>query len=134
MGDERDESERRTTVLGRIDFFKGCTERQLAEIAQLAVPRHYPAGSELCHQGEFEAEVFVIVDGEAEAVRDGAVVGRVLPGEVVGELAMLGSGRRTASLRADGPVEVLVLDPREVDSVLSADPSAAERLGHHDTD
>jgi hypothetical protein len=31
-------------------------------------------------------------------------------------------------------VEVLVLDPREVDSVLSADPSAAERLGHHDPD
>jgi CRP-like cAMP-binding protein len=126
------DTEGKVTVLAGVDFFKGCTERQLAEIAHLATARSYSPGSELCHQGDFESEVFVIVDGEAEAVRDGAVVGRVLPGEVVGELAMLGTGRRTASLRADGSVEVLVLDPREVDSVLATDPSAEERLGHHD--
>jgi CRP-like cAMP-binding protein len=118
--------------LGRVGFFKGCTSRELTDIAHLAEERVFEDGAVLCRQGDFGTEVFVVVEGEAEATIDGRRVGTVRPGEVVGELAMLGSGRRTATLRAAGPLRVLVLDPREVDSVLAADPSSASRLGHHD--
>jgi hypothetical protein len=36
---------------------------------------------------------------------------------------------QSATLEAITPLHVLVLDPREVDSVRSADPSSARRLG-----
>ena len=119
-------------LLNRVEFFKGCTNRELTDLAHLAEERAFADGAELCHEGEFGNDVFVIIDGEAAATIDGEPVGTVTAGEVVGELAMLGTGRRTATLRAVGPMRVLVLDPREVDTVLAADPSSASRLGHHD--
>jgi CRP-like cAMP-binding protein len=60
-----------------------------------------------------------------------AVRRTAVAGEIVGELSMLGTGRRGATLRAITPLDVLVLDPREIDSVLAADPSSARRLSQH---
>jgi CRP-like cAMP-binding protein len=118
-------------ILAGITFFGGCSPRQLRDIAQLAEERSVAAGSDLCHQGAFENEVYIVLDGEAEVVIDGRTAGHTHVGEIVGELAMLGNGRRAATLRAVQPMRVLVLDPREVDSVLASDPSSAGRLSQH---
>lgn len=56
-------------------------------------------------------------------------MGSVGPGEVVGELAMLGDGHRKATLVARTPLRVLVLDADDIDSVLAADPHAQDNLG-----
>lgn len=93
--------------------------------------RQVAADHELCRQGDFENEIYIVVEGEAEVTIDGDTVGRTHTGEIVGELAMLGNGRRAATLRALTPMQVLVLDPREIDSVLAADPSSARRLSQH---
>lgn len=118
-------------MLAGLDFFKGCTERELRDIAQLVEDRQLPAGVELCRQGDFENEVYVVVEGEADVIIDGVRRGTTQPGEIVGELAMLGNGRRAATLTTSTPMRVLVLDPQEIDSVLAADPSSAQRLTRH---
>jgi len=118
-------------LLSKIAFFQGCTEPELRDVAHLTEERRVPAGSDLCRQNDFENEVFVILEGDADVVIDGMSVGRTEVGEIVGELSMLGSGRRAATLRAATPMHVLVLDPREIDSVLAADPSSARRLTQH---
>lgn len=117
--------------LATIDFFHGCTEAELRDVADLTGERQIPVGEDLCQQGAFENDVYVVIDGEAEVIIDGASSGRTRIGEIVGELSMLGSGKRAATLRAMTPMHVLVLDPREIDSVLSADPSSAKRLTQH---
>jgi len=76
----------------------------------------------------------VIVEGDAEVLVDGATAATVTAGDVVGELSMLGSGHRTATLRAATPVHALVIEPDEIDSVLSADPSSGQRLGRRPHD
>jgi CRP-like cAMP-binding protein len=124
-------TEERQARLAGIDFFSGCTERQLHDIAALAEERALPVGAELCRQGEAESEVFLVLDGEADVSIDGGVIGSTHVGEIVGELAMLGTGRRAATVTVRRPMRVLVLDPREIDSVLSADPSSAARLSRH---
>ena len=116
-------------LLKQIEFFQGCTERQIADIAKLVEDRHLDAGETLCRQGDYESEVFVLVEGEASVTIDGSQVATVGTGEVVGELSMETGGRRTATLTATTPLHVLVLDPREVDSVLMSDPGSAKRLG-----
>jgi CRP-like cAMP-binding protein len=116
-------------LLSQVDFFKGCTKRQIDDIAKLVDDRHLVHGEVLCRQGDYESDVFVIVDGKASVSIDGAKLATVGTGEVVGELSMVQGGRRTATLEAITSLHVLVLDPREVDSVLSADPSSAQRLG-----
>jgi CRP-like cAMP-binding protein len=121
----------RQRFLAGIPFFSGCSEEQILEISRLSEERPLAAGVELCRQDEFENEVYVIVEGDAEVVIDGASVGKTHVGEIVGELAMLSSGRRAATLRALEPMRVLVLDAREIDSVLAADPSSMRRLDEH---
>jgi len=76
----------------------------------------------------------VLVDGEAAVVVDGEQVAIATGGDVVGELSMLGTGRRTATLRALTPVHALLIEPDEIDSVLSADPSSGHRLGRREPD
>ena len=44
--------------------------------------------------------MFLVLDGMVEVLIDGQRVAEVGPGAVVGERALLGEGRRTASLRA----------------------------------
>ena len=116
-------------LLKQIEFFQGCTERQIADIAKLVEDRHLEAGETLCRQGDYESEVFVLVEGEASVTIDGSQVATVGAGEVVGELSMETGGRRTATLTATTPLHLLVLDPREVDSVLMSDPGSASKLG-----
>jgi CRP/FNR family cyclic AMP-dependent transcriptional regulator len=128
------DSSQKSALIAQIDFFRGCTQREIDDIAKLLVDRHFAVGDELCRQGEAETDGFVVVDGEAAVVEDGEEVGTAMPGDVVGELSMLGTGRRTATLRAVTPVHVLVIEPREIDSVLSADPSSGQRLGRREHD
>jgi hypothetical protein len=48
-------------LLARIEFFQGCTESELRDVAHLAAEQQVAAGDELCHQGAFENNVFAIV-------------------------------------------------------------------------
>jgi CRP/FNR family cyclic AMP-dependent transcriptional regulator len=116
-------------LLKQIDFFKGCTDRQIEDIAKLVDERRFSPGDIVCRQGEFESDVFVLVKGEASVAIDDKEVATVGAGEVVGELSMVSGGKRSATLTAIAPMLVLVLDPREVDSVLSSDPGSARNLG-----
>ena len=124
-------NEAKQALLAKIEFFEGCTESQLRDVTHLTEERRIVAGSNLCRQGDFENDVFVVIEGEADVVINDSSVGTTKVGEIVGELSMLGSGKRAATLRAITPMHVLVLDPREIDSVLAADPSSARRLSPH---
>jgi CRP-like cAMP-binding protein len=122
-------------LLTKIEFFSGCTEPQLRDVAHLTEEQRIPAGADLCRQGAFEDNVFVVVAGEADVIIDGSSVGKAVVGEIVGELSMLRTGKRAATLRAITPMHVLVFDPREIDSVcpptrrrLAGSASTASRL------
>jgi len=119
----------KSALLARIDFFKGCTPRQLDDIAKLVGERELEPGDVLCRQGERGTDAFVLVDGEASVIIDGRKVAVVGEGEVVGELSIERGGLRSATLTAITPLHVLVVDPREIESVLASDPRSARDLG-----
>lgn len=124
----------KSALIAQVDFFSGCTQREIDDIAKLLADRHFATGDELCQQGEAENYGFVVVEGEAAVIVDGEQVATITAGDVVGELSMLGNGHRTATLRALTPVHALLIEPDEIDSVLSADPSSGERLGRRPHD
>ena len=127
---ELDDAEK-STLIAQVDFFKGCTQREIDDVAKLLTDRHFGVGDELCHQGDPELHGFVLVEGDAAVLKDGEQITTATAGDVVGELSMLGSGHRTATLVAVPPVHALLIDPEEIDSVLAADPSSGKRLGPH---
>lgn len=125
--------EEKQAALRQVAFFGQCSPDKLHDLAAIAQERELVDGDALCREGDFAQEVFVVLEGEAVATREGAEIGRIGPGEVVGELAMLGDGFRKATLTADVPMRVLVMDPDFVDAVVAADPGTEGDLGPRST-
>ncbi len=77
--------------------------------------RRLPEGERLTTQGEQAEELFLLLDGVLTVDVDGRALAEVGPGAVLGERAILGSGRRTASLTAVTPCTVAVAERDAID-------------------
>ncbi len=71
--------------------------------------RRLGLGECLVEQGEAGTDMFMLLDGVLQVEVDGETVAEIGSGAVVGELAMLGDGRRTATLRAARASRVAIL-------------------------
>jgi hypothetical protein len=76
--------------------------------------RSYDAGESLMKQGEEGRELFLILDGIVDIEVDGDEVAEIGPGAMLGEMALLGDGTRTATVWATTPVRAVVVPPDAV--------------------
>ncbi|MEY2425528.1 MAG: hypothetical protein QOI61_1100 [Actinomycetota bacterium] len=72
--------------------------------------RKLKEGATLVTQGEEGNEMFLLLDGVLEAVVDGEAVGTMGPGALIGERALIETGKRTATLKALTKAKVAVVD------------------------
>ena len=79
-------------------------------------------------EGDFGYALFAIEEGTAEVRRDDELVGRLGPGDVVGEIAVLSSGRRIATVTATSPLRLITLLNRDVWRLERESPTAVEAL------
>jgi hypothetical protein len=91
-------------------------ERQLSVAVIDAKPqfRRLQAGRTLVQQGQQGDELFLLFDGMLQVEIDGKPVADVGPGAILGELALLHEGRRTATLRAVTPCRVAVVPKDQI--------------------
>ena len=76
--------------------------------------RRVPPGETLVEQGDPGNDLFVLLDGVLDVEIDGEVVAQVGSGAILGEKAILGEGRRTATLRAKRACRVAVIGADEI--------------------
>ena len=88
--------------------------------------RKLDAGEPLITQGEAGQELFLILDGIVDVEVDGEEVAELGPGALIGELALLEGGERTASVYATTPVRAVVV-PRDAVSESALEELAASR-------
>lgn len=86
------------------------------------------AGRILCEQDTVGREAFMILDGTAEVRRNGRKIATLGPGDSVGELALLDHGPRTATVKAETDLSVLVVGAREFAAILDDVPPIAHKL------
>ena len=77
--------------------------------------RKLKEGQVLVEQGQLGTELYLLLDGVISVDVDGASLGDLGPGAIVGERALLEGGRRTATLRAVTKARVAVADERQID-------------------
>ncbi|HLU43046.1 MAG TPA: cyclic nucleotide-binding domain-containing protein [Microthrixaceae bacterium] len=111
-----------------LPMFAGCTPEELEEIDHLADEVQVPEGRVILRQGDLGQEFALIVDGEAEVVKDGEVVAVLGPGAYFGEVALLDSITRTASVRAKTDMVLQVLDRRGFNTLLDDQPRLARSM------
>jgi CRP/FNR family transcriptional regulator, cyclic AMP receptor protein len=97
------------TRLDEIPLFADLTTEERAEIAARLREVTVEAGTALATQGENAYQLFVIESGQADVTKDGEFVRTLSPGDVFGEIGLLATGTRTASVVATSPMRLLAM-------------------------
>ena len=110
-------------LLKRVPLFAGCSKKELGEIALVADEIDFSAGKVLTREGDSGREFFVLVDGAAEVRRKGRKVRTMGSGDFFGEIALVSSRPRTATVTATAPGRLLVVTDRAFQQLLQKMPS-----------
>jgi CRP/FNR family cyclic AMP-dependent transcriptional regulator len=123
--------------LQRVPLFSKMGTRELERLGQLADEVEVGLDRVLAQQGKIGHEFFIVLDGRVMVLYDGKPVRTLGPGDFFGEIALLERVPRTATVRAEGIVRLLVIGHREFNALMDEFPSVrtavkeaeAERLG-----
>ena len=111
-----------------VGLFSLLSRDELATIARWVDEIDVRAGKELTREGEIGHEFFVIEDGAASVRANGVEVSLMGPGDFFGEIALLESPRRTATVVADTDMTLLVMHSRDFKAMEHRMPVVADRL------
>lgn len=122
----------RLRFLQRVDLFRGCGPAALQAVAAELKPRDVAAGAVVCREGERADEFFLIESGTLAVTAgdgDGAFeLARMGAGECFGEVALLGSGVRTATVRAEVGAQLWALSREVFESLVAREPALESAL------
>ncbi|GMT22092.1 hypothetical protein PFISCL1PPCAC_13389, partial [Pristionchus fissidentatus] len=92
------------------DFLKQLAKEQIIELVECMYEMRARSGQWVIQEGEPGDRLFVVAEGDLQVSREGALLGTMRPGTVMGELAILYNCTRTASVQAISDVQLWVLD------------------------
>jgi CRP/FNR family transcriptional regulator len=120
-------------LLQSVDLFSDLEEAELERFSHVAVPRSFPAGTRVFHEGDSSDACYIVKTGTFRVTRehsDGRAItlATLGPGEIFGELAMLDGDKRSASAEALSDGELLALPAGDVRALLARHPEIALKL------
>ena len=110
-------------ALKRAPLFEGLSKKELAELARVTDDLKVEQGTVLCREGKVGREFFVIVDGTAEVTKAGKRLADLQGGDFVGEIALLKTSKRTATVTASSPLRCFILTQSAFRRVLEENPA-----------
>jgi CRP-like cAMP-binding protein len=114
--------------LSQVQLFSACSKRDLSRIAVLAEEVEVPAGRVLMRQGDPGREAFVIADGRAKVTIRGKRSTRLGPGDCFGEMALLHSAPRSATVTAESEMKLFVIGSRQFSELIQSIPVVGRRV------
>jgi hypothetical protein len=128
----RDRLRSRVELLEQLDLFAGASPSTLERLAESAEPQHVSAGTTIITQGDAADALWVLAAGRLEitALADGTV--HALPAVsapgYVGELGLLHTAARSASVATIGECELLRIEAADFLAALEDAPASASML------
>jgi CRP/FNR family transcriptional regulator, cyclic AMP receptor protein len=114
--------------LESIPLFAGLGKKERRVLSSLADEIDIPEGRELAKEGSFAYEFFVIEKGTAAVTHGDERVAELGPGDFFGEVGVLASERRIATVTATSPMELIVLTARALREIDREHPDVHGRL------
>jgi CRP/FNR family cyclic AMP-dependent transcriptional regulator len=126
-------NERMLKLLSEVELFSELDPEELTKVAALAQTRAVARETPVFHAGDAADAVYVIVNGKVKIVTtssDGRefILTVLGAGQVFGEMALLESAPRSASVITVTPTELIVLGRREFQHLLDTSPSISRKL------
>lgn len=89
---------------------------------------HFEPGELIFEQGDTGDRLYVIRKGSVDVLRDGALVAHLAAGEYFGEMALMSTAARTATVRAAEPTDLLAVAKGDFSKLLANFPEFREGL------
>jgi len=126
-------TEKKLQLLAGVELFSELDRDELAKVASLAQVRSVPKDTTIFHAGDTADAVFVVANGKVKIIvtsTDGKefILTQLGAGQVFGEMALLESGPRSASVLTVTAVELLVISRRDFHHLLDAAPRITRKL------
>jgi len=119
----------RVILLRKVPLFAPLPPQDLQPIAAVAEEQVASEGEILAERGESGDTMYVIVDGEVQVVGpDGQELAVRGVGDFIGEMAVISSRPRAASLIATSPLRVLEIQKPAFEAILRERPETALAL------
>jgi len=109
-------------------LFARLTERELLRVMQAVEVRVYEEGDVVIQEGDRGDEFFIVLDGQVCVSRGGAKLTHLGPGEHVGEMALIRSVPRSATVTAAGPAELIAIRRSDFFEILRKEHELAVKL------
>jgi CRP/FNR family transcriptional regulator, cyclic AMP receptor protein len=120
-------------LLARTEVFSGLEERELREVAQVAVPRNWDRGEVIFREGDSGDTCYLLRSGAVVLTRehqDGRMVAlaELRAGALFGELAMFRGETRSATAEAIEATTAVALLAGDVQRLIRRNPALALKL------
>lgn len=102
--------------LAQVPILQSLSEHEKLVLADSLIEEKFPDNAIICQEGQYGNDFYIILDGKVNCFqknKDSAGEKLVLSlstGQYFGEIALLTSKPRQATVRADGDVKVLIID------------------------
>jgi CRP/FNR family cyclic AMP-dependent transcriptional regulator len=115
-------------ALQQVEIFQGLSEGQLTAIAATSTPHDFAKGDVVVTEGDSDARVFVILEGEARVDCNGRAADQLGPGDYFGEMSLLDGEPRSATIVATTPIRALSIARFNFRPLLTNHPDIAEHI------
>jgi CRP-like cAMP-binding protein len=115
-------------LIAGVPLFAGLSKSELGKVASIADEIDLPADKVLIREGDRGREFFVLLEGEADVARKGKKLATRRAGEFFGEIALVSSLPRTATVKTRNPVRALVIRDVDFRALLQRTPAIAIKV------
>jgi serine/threonine protein phosphatase PrpC/CRP-like cAMP-binding protein len=115
-------------VLAKMPLFSRLTERELLRVMQAVEGREYNDGEIVIREGDKGDELFIVLEGKVRVFRGEQTLTHLGPGEHLGEMALIRSVPRSASVTAVGHAELIAIRRQDFFEILRKEHEVAVKM------
>ncbi len=117
-----------TNRLKSLPLFESVSDEDLRKISPFVSEVSVSEGKHLVEEGDYAYEFMAIEEGSAEVRRGDELLAELGPGDFFGEMGIIDSERRNATVIAKTPLRLITLDRWDMKRLEKAIPSAAAKI------
>jgi len=115
-------------VLANMPLFARLTERELLRVMQSVEVRAFADGATVIREGDKGDELFIVLEGKVRVSRGEQTLTHLGPGEHVGEMALIRSVPRSATVTAVGNAELIAIRRADFFEILRKEHEVAVKM------
>jgi CRP-like cAMP-binding protein len=115
-------------VLSMVPVFHGLSRKHLKWLAGYCEIADFMAAYPIVKQGDPGDAFYVVLDGQAKVTQGKRFLGRLLPGDHFGEIAVIDGGPRTATVTSETPMTLAILSRKNFRTAMTDDPELAYHM------